>query len=175
MDPTGYLFWERRPVSLDDIRESGLSREVLDKLSIETFRNEERESWFEDSDSETLNKESESEDDDSESVSSSECWDSEEEEDVEGVDSRERATVPTPLFPSSSDTARSGESSGDVGTRSASGVRSDARDIPSTRHFEDSGTSGSNDNSQKLAEKLVAAEEEIALLKLEIEGLRALK
>jgi len=55
------------------------------------------------------------------------------------------------------------------------GVRSDTRDIRPTRHFKDNGTSGSNDDSQQLAEKLARAEEEIALLKLENERLRARK
>jgi len=172
MDPTGYLFWERRPVFLDvtHMHKSGLGQETLDESSIETSTDEESECLFEITDPESL-------DEDSESLSSSVSWESQSEEDTKDdrLDSSERAaTGPTPLFSSNSETARSGESSGDLRTRSPSGVRSDdARDIHSTPHLENNETSGSNQNSQQLAEKLARAEEEIALLKLENERLRA--
>jgi len=175
VDPTGYLFWERSFVSQNVFRKCGLGQELFDEFSMQTNTNEERESWFEGGDPESSDGFWGSSDEGEES--SSEYGDSQSEEEMEDsddrVDSSEGAIGPTPLLSNVTDTARSDESTSDAGTRSSSGVRSGVRHICSTQHFEESETSGSNDNSQQLAEKLARAEEEIALLKLENERLRA--
>jgi len=175
MDPTGYLFWERQPVFLDNIRKCGLGQEMFYELSMQTNTNKEIESWFEDSDPESWDGFWESWDDREEVFS--DYWNSQSEEDREDdrEDSSERATGPTPSFSSDSDSTSSGESCGDKGRRSPSGVESNARDIRSTRQFENNDTSGSNQNSQQLAEKLARAEERIAILESENKELRARK
>jgi len=130
---------------------------------------------------ESSDEEPASSDKDSETLSFSEYWDSQLEEDTEEetednrADSSERTIVRGRLLFSDSLATRYGESSGNAGTQSASGVRSDARNIRPTGDIEEDETLKSKEAFHQLSEKLACAEARIAVLESEVEELRARK